>query len=119
MPNLLICTLFIFFFSSRRRHTRSTRDWSSDVCSSDLDLHKAETNGVLPRFTIMSLGENHTRGTTPGAFTPEASVASNDIGLGKIVEAATRSRFWKETAIFVIEDDAQNGHDHVDAHRTS
>ena len=82
------------------------------------DLHKAETNGVLPRFTIMSLGENHTRGTTPGAFIPEACVASNDIGLGKIVEAATRSRFWKEMAIFVIEDDAQNGPDHVDAHRT-
>jgi hypothetical protein len=66
----------------------------------------------------MSLGEDHTRGTTPGAFTPDACVASNDIGLGKIVEAATRSRFWKEMAIFVIEDDAQNGPDHVDAHRT-
>jgi hypothetical protein len=66
----------------------------------------------------MSLGENHTRGTTPGAFTPDACVASNDVGLGKIVEAATRSRFWKEMAIFVIEDDAQNGPDHVDAHRT-
>jgi YVTN family beta-propeller protein len=82
------------------------------------DLNKAETNGVLPHFTIMSLGENHTRGTTAGAFTPEACVASNDVGLGKIVEAATRSRFWKEMAIFVIEDDAQNGPDHVDAHRT-
>ena len=72
----------------------------------------------LPRFTIMSLGENHTQGTTPGAFTPDACVASNDLGLGRIVEAATRSRFWKEMAIFVIEDDAQNGPDHVDAHRT-
>ncbi len=82
------------------------------------DLHLAETNGVLPRFTIMSLGENHTRGTTPGAFTPEACVASNDIGLAKIVAAASRSRFWNEMAIFVIEDDAQNGPDHVDAHRT-
>ncbi len=82
------------------------------------DLHAAERTGALPRFTIMSLGENHTRGTTPGAFTPDASVASNDLGLGKIVAAATRSRFWKEMAIFVIEDDAQNGPDHVDAHRT-
>ena len=54
----------------------------------------------------------------PGAFTPDACVASNDLGLGRIVEAATRSRFWKEMAIFVIEDDAQNGPDHVDAHRT-
>jgi hypothetical protein len=66
----------------------------------------------------MSLGENHTRGTTPGAFTPDACVASNDIGVGRIVEAATRSEFWKEMAIFIIEDDAQNGPDHVDAHRT-
>jgi YVTN family beta-propeller protein len=82
------------------------------------DLQAAEKTGVLPQFMIMSLGEDHTRGTTPGAFTPEASVASNDIGLGKIVAAATRSRFWKEMAIFVIEDDAQNGPDHVDAHRT-
>ena len=83
------------------------------------DLKAAEKTGVLPRFTIMSLGEDHTRGTTPGAFTPDASVASNDIGVGKIVAAASRSRFWKEMAIFIIEDDAQNGPDHVDAHRTT
>jgi hypothetical protein len=82
------------------------------------DLQKAERSGDLPRFTIMSLGENHTNGTTPGAFTPNACVASNDIGLGKIVAAASRSKFWKEMAIFVIEDDTQNGPDHVDAHRT-
>ncbi|MBI3875527.1 MAG: bifunctional YncE family protein/alkaline phosphatase family protein [Verrucomicrobia bacterium] len=82
------------------------------------DLRKAEKTGVLPRFTIMSLGENHTKGTTPGAFTPDACVGSNDLGLGKIIEAASRSRFWPEMAIFVIEDDAQNGPDHVDAHRT-
>jgi YVTN family beta-propeller protein len=82
------------------------------------DLQAAEKTGVLPRFMIMSLGENHTRGTTPGAFTPDACVASNDLGLGRILEAATRSRFWEEMAIFVIEDDAQNGPDHVDAHRT-
>ena len=84
------------------------------------DLRKAEeSGGVLPRFTIMSLGENHTQGTRPGAFTPDACVASNDLGVGRIVEAATRSRFWKEMAIFIIEDDAQNGPDHVDAHRTA
>lgn len=83
------------------------------------DLKKAEQAGELPRFTIMSLGENHTSGTTPGAFVPNACVASNDIGLGKIVAAASRSKFWKEMAIFVIEDDTQNGPDHVDAHRTT
>jgi hypothetical protein len=67
---------------------------------------------------VMSLGEDHTRGTATGAFTPQASVASNDLALGKIVDAISHSIFWKETAIFVIEDDAQNGPDHVDAHRT-
>ena len=82
------------------------------------DLHKAEAAGELPRFTIMSLGENHTDGTTPGKFSPFACVASNDIGLAKIVAAANRSKFWPQMAIFVIEDDTQNGPDHVDAHRT-
>jgi YVTN family beta-propeller protein len=83
------------------------------------DLKKAEQSGELPRFTIMSLGENHTFGTTPGAFSPNACVGSNDIGLGKIVAAASRSKFWSEMAIFVIEDDTQNGPDHIDAHRTT
>jgi hypothetical protein len=82
------------------------------------DLHEAEKTGVPPRFAIMSLGEDHTSGTSPSSFTPDAMVASNDLGLGRLVEAATHSRFWKEMAIFVIEDDAQNGPDHVDAHRT-
>lgn len=83
------------------------------------DLETAARKGSTPpRFTIMSLGEDHTQGTTVGAPTPDACVASNDIGLGRIVEAATHSPFWKEMAIFVIEDDAQNGPDHVDAHRT-
>ena len=82
------------------------------------DLQAAEKTGELPQFMIMSLGEDHTKGTTPDAFTPDACVASNDLGLGRIVEAASKSKFWNEMAIFVIEDDAQNGPDHVDAHRT-
>src|SRR5262249_5862991 len=57
-------------------------------------------------------------GTTPGTFTPRACVASNDLALGRLVEAVSQSSLWKETAIFVIEDDAQNGPDHVDAPRT-
>jgi YVTN family beta-propeller protein len=83
------------------------------------DLKKAEQTGNLPQFTIMSLGENHTNGTTPGAFSPNACVGSNDLGLARLIAAATRSKFWPEMAIFVIEDDTQNGPDHVDAHRTA
>jgi YVTN family beta-propeller protein len=74
--------------------------------------------GTLPRMIVMSLGEDHTRGTSPSENTPQACVASNDLALGRLVEAVSKSPVWKETAIFVIEDDAQNGADHVDAHRT-
>jgi YVTN family beta-propeller protein len=83
------------------------------------EFEEMDRNGAVPNFMFMSLGENHTQGTTPGAFTPKAQVASNDVGVGKIVEAITKSRVWPESAIFIIEDDAQNGPDHVDSHRTA
>ena len=82
------------------------------------ELKEAEKTGEWPNFMVMSLGEDHTHGLTPGALAPIAEVASNDLALGQIAEAVSHSRFWKETAIFVIEDDAQDGPDHVDAHRT-
>jgi YVTN family beta-propeller protein len=82
------------------------------------EFHQFEKDNNLPFFIIMSLGEDHTAGTTPGAFTPQACVASNDLALGRLIEAVTHSKYWPETAIFVIEDDPQNGPDHVDAHRT-
>jgi YVTN family beta-propeller protein len=82
------------------------------------ELRDYENNGNLPRFIVMSLGEDHTTGTAPGTYTPQACVASNDLALGRLVEAVSHSKYWPETAIFVIEDDAQNGPDHVDAHRT-
>ena len=82
------------------------------------EYREFEKNGTMPRFIVMSLGEDHTTGTTPGTFTPAACVASNDLALGRIVDAVSKSTLWPETAIFVIEDDAQNGPDHIDAHRT-
>ncbi len=82
------------------------------------DFRVFEKDNTLPSFVVMSLGEDHTSGTLPGAITPQACVASNDLALGRLVDAVTKSKYWKETAIFVIEDDAQNGPDHVDAHRT-
>ncbi len=82
------------------------------------EFREFEAQDNLPSFIVMSLGEDHTSGTTPGAFTPQSCVASNDLALGRLVDAVTHSKFWPETAIFVIEDDAQNGPDHVDAHRT-
>ncbi len=82
------------------------------------EFREFEENGNLPRFIVMSLGENHTEGTRPGSPTPQACVASNDLALGRLVEAVSHSKYWSKIAIFVIEDDAQNGPDHVDAHRT-
>ncbi|MGL4551998.1 MAG: bifunctional YncE family protein/alkaline phosphatase family protein, partial [Gemmataceae bacterium] len=82
------------------------------------EYRRFEKDGTMPRFIVMSLGEDHTSGTTPGAFTPKACVASNDLALGRLVEAVSGGKLWPKTAIFVIEDDAQNGPDHVDCHRT-
>jgi len=73
----------------------------------------------LPNYIVMSLPEDHTRGTQPGAFTPVAMVASNDFAVGKLVDRVTHSKYWATTAIFIIEDDAQDGPDHVDARRTT
>jgi DNA-binding beta-propeller fold protein YncE len=81
------------------------------------ELKRFEAAGDMPRLQIMRLGNDHTAGTRVGKPTPTAYVADNDLALGMVVDAVSRSKFWKETAIFVVEDDAQNGPDHVDAHR--
>ena len=72
----------------------------------------------LPALVIMHLPNDHTGGTRSGKPTPSASVADNDLALGRIVDAVSHSSYWDDTAIFVLEDDAQDGADHVDAHRS-
>ncbi len=81
------------------------------------ELHRFEGEGDMPRLQVLRLGRDHTEGSRVGSNTPTAMVAENDLALGQIVEAVTHSKFWTDTAIFVLEDDAQNGPDHVDAHR--
>jgi YVTN family beta-propeller protein len=81
-------------------------------------LARYEAESRMPNLTIIQLPCDHTMGTRPGSSTPSAMVADNDLALGQIVEALTRSKFWPKMAIFVIEDDSQNGVDHVDGHRT-
>lgn len=81
------------------------------------ELKRFEKEGGLPSLQILRLPNDHTVGTRVGKPTPTAMLADNDLALGMVVEAVSHSEFWKETAIFVIEDDAQNGPDHVDAHR--
>jgi hypothetical protein len=82
------------------------------------DLARWESEGGMPALSVMLLPCDHTFGTTPETSTPKAMVADNDLALGMIVERLTHSRFWPKMAIFVVEDDAQNGVDHVDGHRT-
>jgi DNA-binding beta-propeller fold protein YncE len=82
------------------------------------ELREFEKNGKFPNLVMMLLPIDHTVGTSPNNPTPRAAVADNDLGLGRIVEAISKSRFWKDTVIFVVEDDAQGGTDHVDGHRT-
>jgi DNA-binding beta-propeller fold protein YncE len=72
----------------------------------------------LPTFVLLYLPDDHTGGTRPNLPRPAASVADNDLALGRVVEAVSHSAYWDDTAIFVLEDDAQNGADHVDAHRS-
>ena len=82
------------------------------------DMKEFEASGNMPRFIVMRLGNDHTSGTAAGHIAPLSSFADNDFALGMIVEGVSKSRFWGKTAIFVIEDDAQNGPDHVDSHRS-
>jgi hypothetical protein len=83
-----------------------------------IGLKQWETDGRMPNLTLVQLPSNHTYGADPGTSSAKAMVADNDLALGEIVEGLTRSRFWEKMAIFIVEDDAQDGVDHVDGHRT-
>jgi len=97
-----------------------------DLAYSDLDrasryiaeFKRLEAADHMPRLQIVRLPNDHTHGATPTYPTPSAYVAQNDLALGRIIEAVSHSKYWPQTAIFVVEDDSQNGSDHVDAHRT-
>ena len=72
----------------------------------------------MPNLVYIFLPCDHTNGTNPGSPTPRAMVADNDLAVGRIVEAVSKSKFWPKTCIFLVEDDPQDGFDHVDGHRT-
>jgi YVTN family beta-propeller protein len=76
------------------------------------------TGEQLPSFVLLRLPDDHTAGTRPGSPTPNASIADNDLAVGRVVEAVSGSPYWDDTAVFILEDDAQDGADHVDAHRS-
>ncbi len=82
------------------------------------EFREMERTGSMPNLIVMVLPQDHGAGTTPGYPTPASYMADNDLALGRIVEAVSKSRFWSSTAIFVNEDDPQAGFDHVDGHRS-
>ncbi|MEO8191088.1 MAG: alkaline phosphatase family protein [Acidobacteriota bacterium] len=82
------------------------------------EFRQFEKDGNLPRLSIIRLGGDHTNYALGGSPTPRAMIAENDLALGRLVEAISSSAYWKDSAIFVLEDDAQNGPDHVDCHRS-
>ena len=94
-------------FNSPSRYSEWKREFDAYVASD-----------TLPDVEMIRLPRDHTSGTTAGLNTPRAMVADNDYAVGEIVQAISKTKYWAHSAIFVIEDDAQNGHDHVDAHRS-
>ena len=85
----------------------------------ELKEYENKPGDKLPELMVMALSLDHTEGTRPGFPKPEAMVADNDLALGRIIEAVSNSRFWKNTVIFITEDDSQSGWDHVSAYRTT
>ena len=83
------------------------------------EFRTMEQSGEFPQFAIVYLPQDHTSGADENSPTPRAHVADNDLAVGRLVEALSRSRFWGTTAVFVTEDDPQNGWDHVDGHRST
>jgi DNA-binding beta-propeller fold protein YncE len=84
----------------------------------EAELRQWESSGQMPRLTLVRLGNDHTAGVAAGRPSPRALVADNDLAIGRLVDALSHSRFWATSAIFIVEDDAQNGADHVDSHRS-
>lgn len=75
--------------------------------------------GQVPRFNSIRFGNDHTSGMSKGAYSPSAAVADNDLAVGRFIEHLSKSAIWRESVVFILEDDAQNGADHVDAHRST
>ncbi|HTM16256.1 MAG TPA: bifunctional YncE family protein/alkaline phosphatase family protein [Terracidiphilus sp.] len=88
---------------------RHLKQWEAD---------RAKGRDTMPNFIQLRIPDDHTNGTVPGRPTPKASVSDNDLAVGRAVDAISHSPFWDDTAFFILEDDAQNGADHVDAHRS-
>jgi YVTN family beta-propeller protein len=109
---------FAGFNMSCSDHADRLPEWERELRAYEQLYAQDPRRDPLPQLSFVRLPNDHTNGTAPGRAIPQAYMADNDLALGRIVDVVSHSRFWKDTAIFVTEDDAQNGPDHVDAHRT-
>ena len=103
--------------NSAFRGTSRFGTWSAEFSGYIADMQSGKGDH-LPNLSIVRLSNDHTAGLRRGTPTPQFYVAENDYALGRLVEEVSKSPYWNDTAIFVVEDDAQDGPDHVDAHRS-
>ena len=113
LPNPLRCTAD----SGTVGATAGPPNSQSRINTFQTQFQQQVSSGTVPRFNYLILFNDHTDGTTPGTYTPKANVADNDLALGQLVQLVSQSSIWAESAIFVVEDDSQDGIDSVDAHR--
>ena len=109
---------FAGFNMSCSDHAHRLPEWEREFRAYEQLFAQDPKRDPLPQLSLVRLPNDHTNGTSAGRAIPQAYMADNDLALGRLVDVVSHSRFWKSTAIFVTEDDAQNGPDHVDAHRT-
>ncbi|HEX4710451.1 bifunctional YncE family protein/alkaline phosphatase family protein [Phenylobacterium sp.] len=107
------------YLQNRVRDTENAKVFLDEFSTYEANYDSRDPEKRLPNYIVMSMQENHTHGTDPKSFTPRAMVANQDVALGQMIERLTHSRYWPQMAIFIMEDDAQDGPDHVDARRTA
>ncbi|MFD2572734.1 alkaline phosphatase family protein [Spirosoma soli] len=107
-----VCSYFATYYQQQVKDTTRVNQWKRDFDS-------LVVVGTVPAFSSIRLGADHTQGLAVNRPTPYACVADNDLAVGMLVEHIAKSPIWKQSAIFIVEDDAQNGPDHVDAHRST
>ena len=107
------------YLQNRVRDTENAKVFLEEFTEYEKNYDSKDPEKRLPNYIVMSMQENHTHGTDPKSFSPRAMVANQDVALGQMLERITHSKYWPETAVFIMEDDAQDGPDHVDARRTA
>ena len=107
------------YLQNRVRDTENAKVFLAEFSEYEKNFDSKDPEKRLPNYVVMSMQENHTHGTDPKSFSPRAMVANQDVALGQMLERLTHSKYWPQMVVFIMEDDAQDGPDHVDARRTA